>query len=204
MTRIIIIEDHSIVLFNLKIVLESIPDFEVVDTFSSGKKLFESTGLEKVDVALLDINLPDTDGFFICDYFKNNFPHLKIIGISSFENGEFVSRFLKMGAHGYVVKGTYNKDLVQAIHEVLKGNTFLCKVAQTALNNLHTNNQSQIQLTKREKYILELSSTLDSIKEVAAAIDENEENTRLYLELLEDKINFYRLPFKIKEVFLIQ
>lgn len=199
MIKIIIIDDHPVVLFNLQLVLQAQQAFEVVGTYATGHSLLEVADLNHVDVALLDINLPDMDGFEICAHLHSAYPHIKIIGISSFEDSEYITRLLNLGAHGYVVKGTTNKELVKAIHEVSLGQTFLCEVARNALNQNTSNYNSTIKLTQREKKLMELTNKHNSFVEVSAHLDENIEDTQLYLKLLIDKIEFYRLPYQIKQ-----
>lgn len=101
--------------FNLKLGLHGYDSVEVVQTYSSGKSLMNSTILEEIDVALLDINLPDLNGFEISKYLKSNFPSIKIIGISSFEDYEHISLLLENGADGYIVKGAKNSQMLDVI-----------------------------------------------------------------------------------------
>lgn len=198
MTKIIIIDDHPVVLFNLQLVLQAQETFEVVGSYASGHSLMEVSDLSQVDVALLDINLPDMDGFEVCIYLSQQYPKLKIIGISSFEDSEYISRLLKLGAHGYVVKGTSNKELVKAIHEVCLGNIFLCKVASSAFKQDAPPFKSAIKLTKREKKLLELTAIHTTIELISQGLGEKPEDTLLLLKLLVEKIEFYRLPYQIK------
>lgn len=193
MKRIIIIEDHPIVVFNLKLGLHGQDDIEVVETYSSGKSLLDSTILSEVDLALLDINLPDLNGFEICKYLKKTHPHIKIIGISSFEDYEHITQLLDNGANGYIVKGAKNSEMIEAINSVLNGNQYLCHTAKTELENTYKLPHKSIKLTKRERQIIELANIKPCIEFISDGMDENIESTKFFFKLLKEKIEFYNI-----------
>lgn len=197
MKRIIIIEDHPIVVFNLKLGLHGQDGINVVETYNSGKTLLSSSILNEIDVALLDINLPDLNGFEICKYLKENHPHIKIIGISSFEDYEHISQLLVKGANGYIVKGAKNSELIEAINSVLKGTDYLCHIAKAALankSNLHT---KVVKLTKREQQIIELANIKPCIEFISDGLGEDVDSMRIYFKLLKKKISFYNLQVNL-------
>lgn len=197
MVKIIIIDDHPVVLFNLQIVLHAQQDFRVVNTYSSGKALLEATGLQDIDVALLDINLPDIDGFKLCSYLSTYFPHIKIIGISSFDDLEYISHFFKMGAHGYVVKGNSNQNLIDGIQEVLKGNIYLCDRSKEALHVDNTTTHFSIKLTKLEETIVANTVRTISMTDLSNALSISEDQMKIHVEFLKNKIKLYDLPHTI-------
>lgn len=164
MKKVIIIEDHPIVVFNLKLGLHGYDGVEVVETYSSGKSLMNSTILEEIDVALLDINLPDLNGFEISKYLKSNFPSIKIIGISSFEDYEHISLLLENGADGYIVKGAKNSEMLDAIAKVIQGEQYFCNTTQHALDMKAVMGNKVPQLTKREKKLIELANSHPSFE----------------------------------------
>ena len=197
MKRIIIIEDHPIVVFNLKLGLQGQDGVDVVDTFSSGKTLMSSNNLNDIDVALLDINLPDMNGFEICSYLKSNYPQIKIIGISSFEDYEHISQLLEKGANGYIVKGAKNSEMLEAINEVLKGNQYLCNTAKAALENSTNDSLRSIRLTKREQQIIELANIKPCLEFISDGMGEDISTTEIYFKLLKEKIEFYNININL-------
>jgi len=197
MKRIIIIEDHPIVVFNLKLGLHGQDGINVVETYNSGKSLLSSSILNEIDVALLDINLPDLNGFEICKFLKENHPHIKIIGISSFEDYEHISQLLEKGADGYIVKGAKNSELIEAINSVLNGTDYLCHIAKAALANKSNLRTKVVKLTKREQQIIELANIKPCIEFISDGLDEDVDSIRIYFKLLKEKISFYHLQVNL-------
>lgn len=197
MKRIIIIEDHPIVVFNLKLGLHGQDGINVVETYNSGKSLLSSTILNEVDVALLDINLPDLNGFEICKYLKQHYSHIKIIGISSFEDYEHISQLLENGANGYIVKGAKNSELIDAINIVLNGDNYLCHISKSALESTTNFGSNTIKLTKKEQQIIELANIKPCIQFISDGLNEDVDTMRVYFKLLKEKINFYNLKVNL-------
>ncbi len=197
MKKVIIIEDHPIVVFNLKLGLHGFDGVEVVETYSSGKSLMNSTILSDIDVALLDINLPDLNGFEISKYLKTNYPSIKIIGISSFEDYEHISLLLENGGDGYIVKGAKNSEMLEAITKVMQGEQYFCNTAQHTLNMKAIMGNKTPQLTKHEIQLIELANTHPSLEFISQQLGENLDSTAAYYRLLVEKINFYNMDVNI-------
>lgn len=197
MKKVIIIEDHPIVVFNLKLGLHGYDGVEVVETYSSGKSLMNSTILEEIDVALLDINLPDLNGFEISKYLKSNFPSIKIIGISSFEDYEHISLLLENGADGYIVKGAKNSEMLDAIAKVIQGEQYFCNTTQHVLDMKAVMGNKVPQLTKREKKLIELANSHPSLEFISQQLGEDLDSTASFYRLLVEKIDFYNMDVDI-------
>lgn len=197
MKKVIIIEDHPIVVFNLKLGLHGYDGVVVVETYSSGKSLLNSTILEEIDVALLDINLPDLNGFEISKYLKSNFPSIKIIGISSFEDYEHISLLLENGADGYIVKGAKNSEMLDAIAKVIQGEQYFCNTTQHALDMKAVMGNKVPQLTKREKQLIELANSRPSLEFISQQLGEDLDSTAAFYRLLVEKIDFYNMDVDI-------
>lgn len=183
--------------FNLKLGLHGYDGVEVVQTYSSGKSLMNSTILEEIDVALLDINLPDLNGFEISKYLKSNFPSIKIIGISSFEDYEHISLLLENGADGYIVKGAKNSEMLDAIAKVMQGEHYFCNTAQHALDMKAVMGNKVPQLTKREKQHIELANSHPSLEFISQQLGEDLDSTAAFYRLLVEKIDFYNMDVDI-------
>ncbi|MCA5004948.1 response regulator [Sphingobacterium bovistauri] len=199
MKRIILIEDHPIVVFNLKLGLHGQEEVEIVETYNSGKLLLSSQILQDINLALLDINLPDINGFDICRFLKTNHPHIKIIGISSFEDYEHISLLLENGADGYIVKGAKNSEMLEAIDSVLNGNQYFCQIAKQAIKDAHNENEKFVQLTKREQKIIDLFKTNSDLTFLSEEIGEDAQTTSIFLKLLKEKIEFYNLEITLPD-----
>ena len=107
------------------------------------------------DVILMDINLPDMNGIDLCKEIKTKYPGIMVLALSTFNQGSYVTKMMENGASGYVVKNADKKELLEAIHEVSKGKTYLSFEAGQAMRK--NNESAQIPaITRREKEILAL------------------------------------------------
>ncbi len=172
MKNVVIVEDHPIVLSNMSFLLNRREDMQVQQTFMRGVEVRESSIFTDIDLVFLDINLPDDNGKDLCVYLKYKFPHLQIIGISAYDEWGIISEFINSGASAYVVKGSDNIELYQAIDAVNKGEQYLCAIAQQA-KNAHQQNPiySNLLLTRREKYLVASWNLELSTVENAAALN---------------------------------
>jgi DNA-binding NarL/FixJ family response regulator len=107
------------------------------------------------DVILMDINLPDMNGIDLCKEIKTKYPGIMILALSTFNQGSYVTKMMENGASGYVLKNADKKELLEAIHEVSKGKTYLSFEAGQAMRKNNESMQIPV-ITRREKEILVL------------------------------------------------
>lgn len=165
--KIIICDDHPLIKEGLQSFFEGKPDFEIVGTASSATELNRVIQQTSADILLLDVNLPDGNGIDMCGNIKKEFPNLKIIGLSNFNERSVIIRMLNNGASGYLVKSSPMEEISKAILEVGEGNIYFGKEAQQILTSLA---QSEIVLppiTKREKEVLNFLATGLTSAEIA-------------------------------------
>lgn len=122
MIKIAIVDDHQIVRMGLKNLLDATRKFEVIIQAENGLDFFEKfeKTSEKIDVILLDLQMPIMDGFETCEKIKNKFPQIKVIILSQIGTKESIKNVLKAGANGYLTKNTDSKTLEIAIDRVYK------------------------------------------------------------------------------------
>ena len=157
-TKIAITDDHTLVLQGINSMLENTQEIEVVGLYENAKETLENIKVHKPDVLFLDINLPDINGVDLSKQLLVEFPDLKIIALTSFEDVYIVKKMLKNGVHGYLLKNTDKLELIDAIKTVLSGGQYLHKDIQEKLLNLTTNkketNSFLTSLTRREIEVL--------------------------------------------------
>jgi len=193
MIKIILLEDHPIVAYNIMSGLTVHDEIAYIHTIHSGTELMNYENIEEIDIVLLDINLPDADGFEICKYLTNSYPHIKVIGISSFENFEYISKLMNAGAKGYAVKGTKNIELFQGIMEVMKGNIYLCPIARKVYGNNEQYAAAEIKLSRLEKQLQSLLSEQKNINQISRILDIPEFDISIYIKMLHDKLNKFNI-----------
>jgi DNA-binding NarL/FixJ family response regulator len=109
----------------LKIVLSANPDMEVIDTVADGREVICSVRKEKPDVILMDVRMPGMDGVSCSQIIKENYPQIKLIILTTFDDDEYVYNALKYGASGYLLKGVSMAELSSAIRTVYSGKAMI-------------------------------------------------------------------------------
>lgn len=123
--KIVIADDQELIRDSLKIVLSSNPDMEVIDTVEDGREVIRSVRARKPDVILMDVRMPEMDGVSCTKIIKENYPQIKIIILTTFDDDEYVYNALKHGASGYLLKGVSMAELSSAIRTVYSGKAMI-------------------------------------------------------------------------------
>lgn len=160
MIRILIIDDHPLVIDGVATMVKGVEYLEVMGACKSGKDALEFLSAHEPDIILLDISLPDIDGLELCSEIRKKNKTAKIIGLTSTNEAGIITQFLAKGGNGYLLKNMERAELIAAIDEVLNEKIFLSRAAnQKILEQYHTVNdalKSTPVLTRREKEILQL------------------------------------------------
>lgn len=123
--RLLMVEDHEIVRAGLRMLLQTQPDIEIVAEASNGREAVARARELQPDVVLMDISLPDMDGFQATQHIKRALPQTAVLALTMHESDEYFFRMLQAGASGYVPKKAAPTDLVSAIRTVHEGGVFL-------------------------------------------------------------------------------
>ncbi len=123
--RLLMVDDHEIVRAGLRMLLQAQPDLEIVGEVNNGRDAIAKTRELTPDIVLMDITLPDMDGFEATRQIKRAFPNVAILALTMHESDEYFFKMLNAGASGYVPKKAAPTDLVSAIRTVHEGGVFL-------------------------------------------------------------------------------
>lgn len=121
MVRVLIVDDQMIVREGIKILLEDCADIEIISDASSAKEGLAKVKLLVPDIVLLDIEMPEMDGFAVANRLQIQHPTVKIIMLSSHEDEKYVRKATQSGAKGYLLKNASSQDLEWAIKLVDQG-----------------------------------------------------------------------------------
>jgi DNA-binding NarL/FixJ family response regulator len=174
MIKILIIDDHPLVTDGIRTMLkdESYLRIEAAAKTAKGALVFLAD--TPVDVILLDINLPDTDGLRLCEQIREKDKTVKIIGLSYVNEAGIINQLIKKGANGYLLKNMEREELIDAINKVMDGTIYLSKAAnEQILQQMQAHefpNNNIPALTRREKEILELLSQGLTSNEIASRL----------------------------------
>jgi DNA-binding NarL/FixJ family response regulator len=124
-TRILIADDHPIVLRGLRTVLNAQPDFEVVAETTDGEDAVAQALGQDVHLAILDISMPRKTGLQAAREISQRRPDVRVLILSMHDNEQYLFEAIKVGASGYVLKSAVDRDLVAACRAAMRGEPFL-------------------------------------------------------------------------------
>ena len=125
MIRLIITDDHPVIIDGIKAILEKEKDIQLVAEAGSGDELLTVLETTQADVILMDINLPGMTGIEATRIVKDKYPEIKVIAFSQYDEKRFVKQALKNGASGYLLKNTPACNFTDAIRLVYNGGMYL-------------------------------------------------------------------------------
>ncbi len=206
--RVLIADDHPIVVQGIQDVLEKSKQFIVLETFNDGKSLLQSPSLAEAEVLLLDLNMPKTDGLQVLQEIKKKDLPLKIIVITSYYSSQLAEQCKEMGVEGYLVKSEELSSLVDNIQSILGGKLVF---PDFSLPTPEIENDfsyfdeflKKYKLTKREVEIIRLVCSDHSSKEIADklflstfTVQTHRRNIVKKLGLDDSRISLYRFAIE--------
>jgi DNA-binding NarL/FixJ family response regulator len=132
-TRILVADDHPIVLKGLTTVLNAQADLEVIAEAADGEQAVDRAITEDVHLAILDISMPRKTGLQAAREITQRRPEVRVLMLSMHDNEQYLFEAIRMGASGYVLKSAVDRDLVEACRAAMRGEPFLYPGAVRAL-----------------------------------------------------------------------
>ncbi len=199
MIRVLIAEDQELIRQSLEIMLSNKPDIEIVGTAENGREAIRMTRSLRPEVILMDIRMPELDGVQCIQIIKENYPDIKIIVLTTFDDDEYVFNALKNGASGYLLKGISIGELVEAIRTVAKGGALInpniaAKVFRFFSQMAHAdyiikvNESATADLNKNELKIIQMIGLGMSNKEITDKLKFSEGTVRNYISSVLSKL----------------
>jgi two-component system invasion response regulator UvrY len=132
--RIILVDDHRLILESWKLLLENDPRFCIVAECENGAEAVEEAKQLLPDIILMDINMSPMNGFEATKKIIEENPLIKIIGVSINNQPGYAAKIMELGAKGFVTKGSPFDELINAIVEVHKGGQYICEEIRRNMN----------------------------------------------------------------------
>jgi DNA-binding NarL/FixJ family response regulator len=193
--RLLLVDDHEIVRRGLRELLEVEADLKVLAEAGSLDEAL-ALNIDEIDVAVLDVRLPDGSGVDLCRLLREKRPELACLMLTSFADNEALNASVLAGARGYVLKNVRGDDLVGAIRQVADGEMLLTndqiERARERLRRQITEDIRLESLSAQESRILELLSEGLSNREIAEVMFLAEKTVKNYVSNLLAKLGFQR------------
>ena len=169
--QVMLVDDHNVVRSGLATFLRAYDDLELVGEAKNGLEAVQRCHQKKPDVILMDLMMPEMDGIAATRAILADYPDIKIIAMTSFEEEELVQGVLSAGAMGYLLKNVTADDLAKAIRDAVSGRSTLSPEAAKALiQATRPTKQPSFDLTEREREVLNLVVQGHSNQQIADAL----------------------------------
>ncbi|WMI66665.1 response regulator transcription factor [Aestuariibaculum sp. YM273] len=170
--KLIIADDHELFRNGLIELLKKYDDVSVVKSVADGKEFIEAINEDDdIDIVLLDITMPNMDGFQVLKEIKDLNTKVKPIIISMHNDGNYIAKCAKSGAYGYLLKNTDQEELIKVIRIVHQGKKYFSPaITEKMINFMSVQNVSENILSKKEKEVLGLIAEGLTTKEIAAQL----------------------------------
>ncbi|NLU82532.1 response regulator transcription factor [Rhodococcus sp. HNM0569] len=194
-TRVFLVDDHEIVRRGLTDLLASAPDLEVVGEAASAREALVRIPTLAVDVAVLDVRLPDGSGVELCRELRAACPELRCLMLTSFADDEALLDAIMAGASGFVLKQILGTDLMSAVRTVGEGGSLLDSKTTTALMNRIRAERSVspiADLSDQERAVFDLIGEGLTNREIAERLFLAEKTIKNYVSRLLSKLGMQR------------
>ncbi len=169
--NIIIADDHDLFRSGLTELLKKHDYINIVASVSNGAELLPMLKKEKTDVVLLDLVMPEINGFEVLEHLSKENNKVKVVVISMHDDGNYIAKCAKYGAHGYLLKNADEKELLSAIEIVSKGKKYYSlEITEKMVNNLTEEKTTYKKLTKKEIEVLGLLAKGFTTKDIASQL----------------------------------
>jgi DNA-binding NarL/FixJ family response regulator len=203
--RVFIADDHAVVRDGLRMILEAQEDITVVGEAADGRQAVDQVLKLKPDIVLMDIAMPDLNGIEATQQILNSSPSVKVVILSIHSSNEHISRALKAGALGYVLKESAGKEVVQAVKTVYLGQRYLCQKISEAVIGDYINLQEGAparsplnRLSAREREVLQLIAEGKTSKEIGQMLLLSPKTVETYRSRLMVKLGIKDVPGLVK------
>jgi two-component system nitrate/nitrite response regulator NarL len=160
--KLLLVDDHPIVLDGIKSHLCAQPEFEVVGTASNGQEALRKAKLTLPDVILMDISMPHMNGMEAMSHLRKQVPGAKVLVLTMHDSKEYIAQIIRLGARGHLLKDCSPGELVQAIKAVHAGEVYFSPAVSRVLVEEMVDGKTPVEapmplpLTERERQVLSL------------------------------------------------
>ena len=176
--KVAIADDHLIFRKGVILSLKAYTNIQFIFEAENGQELIDGIEKEQPDIVLLDLRMPVKDGIETTKYLNKNYPNIRILILTMFEDERFVGHLMESGANGYLLKSTEPTEIKQALHDVMKNGFYLNNFVNRVLikknyakQKFNPNLKSEIVISDKEKEVLSLVCMEFTAQEIAQKMD---------------------------------
>ncbi len=203
--NVLIADDHALVREGIAAFLNLCDDIEVIAEASDGLETIKKTDKFRPDIIIMDINMPKLGGLEATVEIKKRHPDIKILVLTQYEDKEYISRFLKVGVSGYLLKRAVGNDLITALRAVSRGELYLHPsiASEVVAGYLNKSRKPFIEdpyekLTDREKQVLKLLAEGYTHKEIAIMLNISAKTVIAHQTNISEKLDLHTRAGLIK------
>lgn len=185
--RVLLVDNHPLVLDGLKAVLETYEHIEVVGTAASATAGIDAAVATQPHVVLMDINMPQINGIDALELFREKQLSLRVLMLSMHDSREYISTSVMYGAAGYILKDVATEEIVAAIETVAAGGTYFSSGVRDVL--MEGSSGRLKELTTREQDVLLLIARGKSNRDAALALDISERTMETHRKNIKRKLD---------------
>ncbi|WP_158125062.1 response regulator [Vibrio fluvialis] len=191
--RVVIVDDHRVVLEGFMARLEMEPEIEVIATASNGLEALEVVKQHRPDVILMDVSMPIMNGIDATRLIKEEVPDAKVLMLTMHDNREYIMKMMQAGAVGYMLKEISAEKMVQAIKTVNLGSTYFCEsVTQTLFTqDIIPSAQKPNPLSRREEAVLKMVAQGHSSKKIASLLNISYRTVETHRQNIKHKLDIH-------------
>jgi DNA-binding NarL/FixJ family response regulator len=182
--RILAVDDHAIVRQGIAVLVGTQPDMTLVAEASNGREAIQLFRMHRPDVTLMDLQMPEMNGFDAIVAIRGEFPDAKIIVLTTYKGDVQILRALKAGAQAYLLKSTFHKELVEMIRAAHSGKKALSPEASYEIAEHATDDA----LTPAEISVLRLIAAGNANKQIADQLSITEETVKSRVKSILSKL----------------
>jgi RNA polymerase sigma factor (sigma-70 family) len=200
-TRILLVDDHTVIRTGIRLLLERQQGWRVVGEASDGRQAVNVVEEARPDVIVMDLAMPNLNGMEAARQILATHPKISVVVLSMHADESYVFRALKVGVRGYVLKDSTETDLIEAVKAVRAGKSYFSPAVSRLLveeyaRQLRDRNLEDTfeLLTNREREILQVAAEGKSNKEIAALLNLSVYTVETHRKNIMEKLNLHTVP----------
>jgi DNA-binding NarL/FixJ family response regulator len=207
--RVVLADDHTLVRAGIRALLEKLPEVNVVGEADDGREVLNLIKRQHPDVVLTDIAMPGLNGLEAAERITRDFPDVRVIILSMHSNEEYVTRALRAGVAGYLLKKAAAAELETALHRVIRGEIYLSREISTRPPGKFpiygiAGRQSPLErLTWRQREVLQLIAEGRNTKQIGGILKISPKTVEYHRMKLMDCLNVHDIPGLVRFAFRV-